>query len=471
MAATQSNTVAPSATEYGGDEISALVLDPGYSVVRGGFAGEDVPKSVVPSFYGIVSSNGHRRHLYGESAIHTPLPNIEIGNPVGENGIVEDWETATNLWEYAITSRLTNTKPSNPMTNGLNEKTDEIKQEMEGVETTGRPLEENPLLMTESPLNTGKGREKPIEIAMENWGAPAFWLARSGVLSAFSAGKASALVIDIGASSTCVTPVHDGMMLRKGITRSPLAGNYISDQLRLIFSTSQPSIPLTPHYLINSKTPVDAGAPSQATYRTFPPGTEPHPSFRALQEERILTEFKESVVAVWSPGRLGGHNQQGGTNLDVARTQNARPFEMPDGYNQLFGVERYRAVESLFDVKMAASDASHPAPPPSQTLPALVQQSLAGVDVDVRPHLLANIVVVGGSSLIYGLNDRLKQELEALYPGPRVRIFSPGSVVERKFSSWIGGSILASLGTFHQMWISKKEYDEHGPGIVEKRCK
>lgn len=70
------------------------------------------------------------------------------------------------------------------MTNGLNEKTDELKQEMEGVEMQERPLEENPLLMTETGWNAGKGREKPIEIAIENWGAPAFWLARSGVLSA-----------------------------------------------------------------------------------------------------------------------------------------------------------------------------------------------------------------------------------------------------------------------------------------------
>ncbi|KAL8971139.1 MAG: hypothetical protein Q9197_003428 [Variospora fuerteventurae] len=179
-----SNSVAPGPTEYGGDEISALVLDPGYTVVRGGFAGEDVPKSVVPSFYGIIPSGPERKRVYGENAIYTPSPNIEIGNPMSKNGLVEDWETATNLWEYAITSRLTNTKPSNPMTNGLNEKTDDLKQEMEGVEMQERPLEENPLLMTEAGWNAGKGREKPIEIAMENWGAPAFWLARSGVLSA-----------------------------------------------------------------------------------------------------------------------------------------------------------------------------------------------------------------------------------------------------------------------------------------------
>lgn len=34
---------------------------------------------------------------------------------------------------------------------------------------------------------------------------------------------------------------------------------------------------------------------------------------------------------------------------------------------------------------------------------------------------------------------------------------------------WIGGSILASLSTFQQMWISKQEYDESGPSIVHRK--
>lgn len=41
---------------------------------------------------------------------------------------------------------------------------------------------------------------------------------------------------------------------------------------------------------------------------------------------------------------------------------------------------------------------------------------------------------------------------------------------ERKYSVWIGGSILASLSTFQQMWISKPEYDEAGPSIVHRKC-
>lgn len=271
----------------------------------------------------------------------------------------------------------------------------------------------------------------------------------------FASGKPTALVVDVGASNASITPVHDGLILKKGVVRSPLAGNFISSQLRALFSTSQPPITLTPHYLITSKTPVDAGAPPQATYRAFPTATAPRQSFRWLQEDRILTEFKESVVQVWpGPGRLSALSQNGGTNEEHAKTLPGRPFEMPDGWNQMFGVERYRVSEGLFDAKMALADPSHPAPSQSQTIPALIQSSIAQVDVDIRPHLLANVVVTGGSSLLFQFTERLNHELVALYPAPKLRVSAPGNTVERRFASWIGGSILASLGTFHQVWHS-----------------
>ena len=263
------------------------------------------------------------------------------------------------------------------------------------------------------------------------------------------------------------------MVLRKGVVRSPLAGNYISSQIRQLFSTSQPPVPLTPHYLVTSKTPVDAGSPAVATYRTFGEGKEPTPSFRALQEERVLMEFKESVVSTWpGPGKLGAHNSSGTPNVEMAKTQPGKPFEMPDGWNQLFpAVDRYRPVESLFDAKMALTDASTPPPQSNQTVIESIKTALNNVDVDIRPHLLNSVVVTGGTSLINGFTERLSNELTAAYPGTRVRIHAPGPLAERKFGSWIGGSILASLGTFHQMWISRREYEEHGAGIIEKRCK
>lgn len=177
-------------------------------------------------------------------------------------------------------------------------------------------------------------------------------------------------MIDIGASNTAVTGVHDGLLLKKGTvvfgsaeipraqgtdsipasTHSNIAGHFVSDQIRLQFSQSQPQVPLTPHYLVASKTPVDAGASAQATYRSFagPPST----SFRRLHEERVLSEFKESVVQVWDPQRHMGQSLANSQEY-LRSSEPGRPFEMPDGWNNVFGTERYRVAEGLFDDKAA----------------------------------------------------------------------------------------------------------------------
>jgi actin-related protein 4 len=388
---------------------------------------------------------------------------------MSKDGVVEDWETSEKLFEYAITSRLTSFKQSDPRTNALNNP-DEMEAEMEGVDESEKPLQEHPLLMTETAWNSTKSREKAIEVAMESWGCPAFWLARNSVMAAFGAGKATALVVDVGASTASVIAIHDGLILKKSIQKSPLGGNWLSSQLRSLFSTTDPKIELIPHFMIASKTPVDAGAPAQATYRKYEP--KPTDSFRALEEERVLTEFKESVVQVWNgPGRLTSTNPGGMTNLEYAKGQPGRVFEMPDGSNQMWGVERYTVAEGMWDEKAALPVPNEQPISKAQTIPEMVKASVGAVDMDLRPALLQNIVVTGGTTLINGFTDRLNNELTNMYPGTRIKIQAAGLTAERRFGSWIGGSILGSLGTFHQMWVSRKEYEEFGANVVEKRCK
>jgi len=222
--------------------------------------------------------------------------------------------------------------------------------------------------------------------------------------------------------------------------------------------------------MISSKTAVDAGAPAQAIFRKYEvPITN---SFRALEEERVLTEFKESVVSTWiQPGRLHSAAQNGQTNFVNAGKLPGHVFEMPDGSNRMWEAERYTVVEGLFDERSAIPVPGEPTVLKSQTIPEMVKASLAGVDLDIRPTLLSNVVVTGGTTLIKGLTERIEKELMSIYPGGRVRIQAAGLTYERRFGSWIGGSILGSLGTFHQMWVSKKEYEEFGVGIIEKRCK
>lgn len=121
--------------------------------------------------------------------------------------------------------------------------------------------------------------------------------------------------------------------------------------------------------------------------------------------------------------------------------------------------------------------------------------SIMKCDIDIRKDLYANNVLSGGTTMYPGIADRMQKEITALAPSTMkikvtqvpvkcyviyynsqvytnknlffLQIIAPP---ERKYSVWIGGSILASLSTFQQMWISKDEYDEAGPSIVHRKC-
>lgn len=70
--------------------------------------------------------------------------------------------------------------------------------------------------MTEPAWNPQKNREKTTEFAFETFQVPAFYLAKNGMCAAFSSGKATALIVDVGHGQSSVTPVVDGMILKKG---------------------------------------------------------------------------------------------------------------------------------------------------------------------------------------------------------------------------------------------------------------
>lgn len=98
-------------------------------------------------------------------------------------------------------------------------------------------------------------------------------------------------------------------------------------------------------------------------------------------------------------------------------------------------------------------------------------------DRDQQASVLGNIVLSGGGACIgptdQAVPDLLREQVEAIIhahtPGWRVKVLSP-SIQERAICNWLGGSVLASLGTFHEMWITKAEYEEWGSAIVNRKC-
>ena len=87
--------------------------------------------------------------------------------------------------------------------------------------------------------------------------------------------------------------------------------------------------------------------------------------------------------------------------------------------------------------------------------------------VGIRQDLYSRIILSGGSSMFSGMGERLQKEITALAPSiMKVKVLAPP---DRKYSVWLGGSILASLSTFQSLWMTNEEYEEEGPRIAHKR--
>ena len=69
--------------------------------------------------------------------------------------------------------------------------------------------------------------------------------------------------------------------------------------------------------------------------------------------------------------------------------------------------------------------------------------------------------------ILAGFPERMQKELASVLPRVRVKVVAPP---ERKYSAWIGGSIISSLTLFQNMWMTKEEYYEHGPALIHRKC-
>jgi len=146
--------------------------------------------------------------------------------------------------------------------------------------------------------------------------------------------------------------------------------------------------------------------------------------------------------------------------IGAASSALEKTYVMPDGQKLTVGNERFRCPEALFQPSFRGMKAVG--------LHEHAYHSIMSSNVDIRKDLYGNVVLSGGTSMLSGIAERLQKELTDLAPSRmKVRIIAPP---ERKYSVWIGGSILGSLSEFRQLCISTADYHEFGPSVVHTRC-
>lgn len=404
---------------------------------------------------------------------------------------VENWDGLQTAWETSMVMLRATDKKKH--TSGGNPYTFKSAPASSTVKATSKPTEGkciHPLLAITPGMTQfeGVGKEyraahkrqqysQYTELLMESLEATSIFLAPASMLAAFSMGRQTALVVDVGAGGCRVTPIVDGLVLQQSQRRNGRGGDWLGNVTWKAMLDEFDTAP-KPRYLLRdgSSRAKNKTIEQQALWHRqammdlmYEVRTDPFVKLHSMDSPNIRVPFVEKLDS-------NGHSPPGSPG-SVA-SANAI-YHLPDGtavdLTTSLGKGLQQLPELLFSEALPFSESKEAPSMPSTfsnaPLHQLIKESLLAVgDVDTRKELTGSICLVGGSSLFPNLDSRLSQELSSILPSfVKPKVVASRFSVERSSAAWIGGSILTSLGSFQQLWLSRLEYEEYGTSMSIQR--
>ncbi|AIN96513.1 actin-like protein, putative [Leishmania panamensis] len=471
---------------------ATVVLDCGSCHSRAGFGGEKGPRLDVPTLVGyprhrsIAMAAGMNEQEVGEEAL-LKQGSLDVHHPI-RDGFINDWGDVEKLWSHLLFNEL-------------------------------RVSPETHCFLLTQPVNTPAAqRERTLEIMMETFHAHSLYLGVSQVLSLYTYGLTTGLVVDSGKDITRAVPIHEGYALARHVTQSPVAGaaltRYLGGLLReqgyaLGTATEQELLNRAKEDLCYVQPRPHAQRGAAGDFFTSAPGilagTSPAAagasSRRGTKLGRETKDSIDSASLATTPTTARGkdtlsesagdnHREDDGGSSSAVETGVTEDFVLPDGQRIPLTVERYDTVEVLFNYSLLALMDSHGRndrtyeprckvrtdmgdvfhPSFAKGISWLPFAAVNNCEATLRPQLYANMVLAGGSASFPGLKTRLEAEVRQLYreshPSEAVVPIQVRDMPCRAYSAWLGGSMLSQTTVFQHLVVSRKEYEEEGGRVI-----
>ncbi|PHH79583.1 hypothetical protein CDD82_2304 [Ophiocordyceps australis] len=418
---------------------TSLVLDNGAYSLKAGFAESTNGPRIIPNC--IARDRARKIYVGSEVEKCRDFGEMQFRRPV-EKGFIVGWEAQKEIWDHELfddkaplhcdptETRLVLAEPPNGLP-ALQSNCDQIVFEEYGFASyyRGTGAAFNAYLDIQSLFappdqSTVNPTEIPAEIAM---------------------------VIDSGYSHTTVTPLINGRPLQSAVRRLDVGGKVLTNFLTRLISTRHFDV-RNDTYIVNEMkeaacfVSADFKADLEKTWK----GTRGERREKSLiMKDYVLPDFHTR-----SKGQLRDH--------DAERHSRARKLAATVTAEEdilTLGNERFTVPELLF----TPSDVGIHQP----GIADLVWQSLQSLPVGLWPGLLANIVVVGGNTMLHGFVDRLRNEVVERVPDEcNVRVARPeGPIV----STWTGAAAMATHANMEKLAVSKQDYEEMGAALVARK--
>eukprot|EP01084_Bolivina_argentea_P175439 303819_1 len=308
------------------------------------------------------------------------------------------------------------------------------------------------------------------QIMFETFNVPAFYVMNQSQLALYSLPKTNGIVIDCGYQTTYSIPVYNGKIMDKYVNFTDIGGKIVSDYLDHILDINYEK-ELNKLTICNRE---DTKWNIKYEY-CYVSGSNWNDLYHIKAEKLIVGYLRNKTNFI--PTMVSG-NFIINIPMDVINIcyeyYDGINYKLPDGKEIILSeYERTQCIECMFNPKLLKDidiEKKHIGKIGIDMLCYNTIKALNNEEKEIKNELYSNIIVIGGNSMFNGFETRFTKECKNIASGSYARmfkaVFSPG----RKYSAWIGGSILASLSTFEAMWITSTEYNESGPQIVHRKC-